>query len=143
MFLQRIGQTTEFAMRQLTLALMFLLPCSLAFATEFVRPRPLTEYADILLAQELDTAINALNNHMSQCVDSGVGNPSECNCRYAEEAKAAEASYEKVLQARPKWKGKVLFWKDTQNLASYYLIMPAVESLLQSPAQGCGTTPRH
>ncbi len=130
-------------MRLITLALMLALPASLATAAEFVRPRPLTEYADILLAQKLDTAISALNDRIAQCIDSGAGNPSECYCRYPGEADAAKASYEKVLEARPKWKGRVLFWKDTENLASHNLVMPAIESLLQTPTQGCDPAPRH
>lgn len=130
-------------MRQITIALLFFLPSSLVLATELVRPRPLTEYADILLAQELDTAISALNDRVSQCVDSGAGKPSECYCRYPDEADVAKASYDKVLQARPKWKGKILFWKNTENLASYKLVMPAIENQLRSPTQGCSSIPQH
>lgn len=130
-------------MRQITIALLFFLPSSLVSATELVRPRPLTEYADILLAQELNTAISALNDRVSQCVDSGAGKPSECYCRYPVEADAAKASYEKVLQARPKWKGKILFWKNPENLASHNLVMPAIENQLRSPTQGCSSTSLH
>jgi len=130
-------------MRQATTALLFCLSCSLASATEFVRPRPLTEYADILLAQELDTTVGALNDHLSKCIDSGTGNSAECYCRYPAEADAAKVSYEKILKARPKWKGKVLFWTDAQNLASHNLVMPAIESLLQASAESCGSGIRH
>lgn len=130
-------------MRQLTVASLVFLSCPVASATEFVRPRPLTEYADILLAQELDTAINVLNDRLRQCVDSNAGNPSECYCRYPTEAGAAKASYEKVLQARPKWKGKILFWKNMQSQASHNLVMPAIENQLQSSSQGCGSMPQH
>jgi hypothetical protein len=128
------------SMRQLTVASLIFLPCSLSFATEFVRPRPLTEYADILLAQELDTAINVLNARLTQCVDSNAESPSDCYCRYPQEAGAAKASYEKVLQARPKWKGKILFWKNMQNLASHNLVMPAIENQLRSSTQGCSSS---
>lgn len=116
-----------------TVYVLALLPfgfCLTAMATEFVRPRPLIEYNDILLAQELDTAINTLNDRLAQCVDSGAGKPAECYCRYPAELEAAKASYEKVMQARPKWKGRVLFWKDTANVASHNLVMPAIENLL-------------
>ncbi len=130
-------------MRQITTALLLCLSSSIACATEFVRPRPLTEYADILLAQELDTSIGALNDQLSKCIDAGAGNSSECYCRYPAEAGAAKVAYEKILQARPKWKGKVLFWKDAQNLASHSLVMPAIESLLQAPAESCGSGSRH
>lgn len=100
------------------------------------------EYDDILLAQELDTAINALNDRVTQCVDSGAGKPSECFCRYPEEAEAAKASYEQVLQARPKWKGKLLYWKNMENLASHNLVMPAIDHQLRSSTQGCSSTPQ-
>lgn len=129
-------------MRHITIALLFFLPCSLASATELVRPRPLTEYADILLAQELDTAISALNDSVSQCVDSGAGKPSECYCRYPVEVDVAKASYEKVLQARPKWKGKILYWKNMENLVSHNLVMPAIENQLRSP-RSCSSTPQN
>lgn len=125
-------------MRRIALVILIVLACNCASATEFVRPRPLTEYADLLLAHELDTSIAALNDRMAQCVESGAGNPSECYCRYPEEADAAKASYDKVIQARPKWKGKILFWKDTQNLAGHNLVMPAIENLLQLPTESCG-----
>ena len=129
-------------LRQVAIALLFFLACSLASATEFTRPKPLTEYADILLAQELDTALNALNDRVTQCVDSGTGNPTECFCRHMGEAETAKASYEKVLQARPKWKGKILYWKSTENQASHNLVMPAIDHQLRSSAPGCSATPR-
>ncbi len=128
-------------MRQAIIAVLFSLVCSLASATELVRSRPLLEYADILLAQELDTVVNTLNDRMSQCVNSGAGNYSECYCRNSAEVGTAKSSYEKVLEARPKWKGKALFWKDPKDLASHNLVMPAIESLIQSPSQGCD--PKH
>ena len=127
-------------MRKTTIALLFFLPSSLTTAAELVRPRPLTEYADILLAQELDTAISALNDRVSKCVDSGAGKASECYCRYPGEAGAAKALFEKVLQERPKWKGKILFWKNIENHASHNLVMPAIENQLRSPSQGCSST---
>lgn len=124
-------------------AVLLCISCSLASATELVRPRPLTEYADILLAQELDTTIVTLNEHISKCIEAGSGNSSECYCRYPAEADAAKMAYEKILKARPKWKGKVLFWKDAQNTASYSLIMPAIESMLQLPVESCGSGVQH
>lgn len=129
-------------MCRLTLVLVLSLSSSLACATDFVRPRPLTEYADILLAQELDAAMTALNDRMSKCLGSGAGDAAECYCRYPGEAGSAGDAYRKIMEARPKWKGRVLFWKDMQSLASRSLIMPAVESLLQARPQSCANPHR-
>lgn len=116
---------------------LFLLS-SAAFATDFVRPRPLMEYEDIMLAQELDSTLSALNDGLVRCVDAGTASPEECHCRFPKEVQAAKLSYERVLTARPKWKGKILYWKNTANLQSRNLVMPAVETQLQSTTAACG-----
>jgi len=134
--------TTVSPMRLVAMVLLSFLACLPASATEFMRPRPLTEYGDILLAQELDTAINALNDRMTQCIDSGAGSPPECFCRHAGEAGIAKTAYEKVLQARPKWKGKILYWKNMENQASHNLIMPAIDHQLRSSTAECGPRPQ-
>jgi len=127
-------------MPRIVIALIFLLPCASVLAAELVRPRPLMEYTDILLAQELDIAVGTLNDSLAHCIDSGIGSASECYCRHPLEAEATKAIYVKILQARPKWKGKVLFWKNPETLASRNLVMPAIDNMLQSPDQECGST---
>ena len=122
---------------RITMVLLFSLSWSLASATEFVRPRPLTEYEDILLAQELYTAINAFNDRVTPCVSAGTSELSECSCRYPAEASAAKAVYERVLQARPKWTGKILYWKNPESLVSHNLVMPAINQQLQSSNARC------
>jgi hypothetical protein len=125
------------SLRRIALSGLLLITPSLVCATELVRPRPLMEYADILLAQELDVAVTALNDQLQQCVDSGTGTPAECFCRSPKEADAARVSYAKTLQARPKWQGKILYWKNTDTLASRQLVMPALEQQLGASAPAC------
>ena len=116
--------------------LLLCTPC-LVCATELVRPRPLMEYADIMLAQELDVAVTTLNEHVQKCVDSGAGDPAECFCRSRQQADTAQVSYVKTLEARPKWQGKILYWKNTDTLASRQLIMPAIEQQLRASPPQC------
>lgn len=123
--------------QSLAIVLLSLLSHSHAFGTEFVRPRPLLEYEDILLAQQLDSSVSKLNALLTPCVDSGSGSPEECYCRYPRETQALKDSYEKTLQARPKWKGKILFWKNVANLQSHNLVMPAIENQLKSSPPTC------
>jgi hypothetical protein len=120
-----------------SMLLLSLLPLP-SSATELVRPRPLVEYADIQLAQELDTALANLNGKVSHCVDSGENHPSACRCHFRTEAEVTQASYEKVLQARPKWKGKILYWKNPDNLSSHHLVMPAIAHQLNA-WHACGS----
>ena len=119
--------------------LLFLLSYSYALGTEFVRPRPLVEYGDILLAQELDTSLGNLDNQLTKCIDAGTGNPAQCYCQHPQETQAVKMSYDKVLQARPKWKGKILFWKDTANMQSHNLVIPAIENQLKTASLDCAT----
>jgi hypothetical protein len=129
--------TVALPLRAITLAWLFCLTPSLVWATELVRPKPLMEYADILLAQELDGAVSALDARVSQCVEANMGNAGDCFCRYPNEAETARAAYEKTVAARPKWQGKILYWKNTETLASRQLIMPAIGQQLQSSMPGC------
>lgn len=126
----------------LLISFLFLLSCSFAFATEFVRPRPLVEYEDIMLAQELDAALGLLNEQLAACLDAGKAAPDECNCQLQKEAQAARLSFDKVMQSRPKWKGKILFWKNTTTLQSRNLVMPAIERQLSS-ATACSLVSSH
>lgn len=130
---------TNSLLHQFAFALLFFFSCSYAFATDFVRPRPLVEYGDILLAQELDTSLGILDDRLSKCIESGTGNPAQCYCRHPQETQAVKMSYDKVLQARPKWKGKILFWKDTANMQSRNLVMPAIENQLRTASLDCST----
>lgn len=132
--------TVNLTSRQATIALIFLFAGSIASATEFVRPRPLSKFDDILLAQELDTVINVLNNRITLCVDAGRESPTECFCRYPEEANNAKKSYDKILLARPNWRGKILYWQTLDNQASHQLVMPAVENQLRSSTLTCSTS---
>jgi hypothetical protein len=131
--------TIALPLRAITLVGLFCLTPALVAATELVRPKPLMEYADILLAQELDVAVSALNTRVSHCVESGAGNGGDCLCRYRSEADTAKAAYEKTLAARPKWQGKILYWKNPESLASRQLIMPALGQQLQSSMPMCST----
>lgn len=124
-------------LRSITLAGLFLSAPPFAGATELVRPRPLMEYTDILLAQQLDVAVSALDAHVTQCVGSGGGNAAECSCRYRSEVETAKAVYARTLEARPKWQGKILYWKNTDTQASRQLIMPAIDRQLQSSITEC------
>lgn len=134
-----MSHTVAVPLRTIILAGLFFLTPSLVSATELVRPKPLMEYADILLAQELDGAVSALDARVSQCVESGTGNAGDCLCRYPDEAGAARAAYEKTLAQRPKWQGKILYWKNTETLDSRQLIMPAIGQQLQSSMPMCAT----
>jgi hypothetical protein len=129
--------TIALPLRAITLVGLFCLTPALVAATELVRPKPLMEYADILLAQELDVAVSALDTRVSHCVESGAGNAGECYCRFPSEADAAKTVYEKTLEARPKWQGKILYWKNPESLASRQLIMPALGQQLQSSMPMC------
>lgn len=131
-----MSHTVANPLRAITLAGLSLLTPSLVGATELVRPKPLMEYADILLAQELDSAVSVLDARVSQCVESSTGNAGECYCRFPSEADTAKAAYEKTLEARPKWQGKILYWKNPETLASRQLIMPAIGQQLRSSV-GC------
>jgi len=127
--------TVTSPIRPITLASLLFLGCTHASATEFVRPRPLTEYDDVQLAQELNAAIDSLNDRMTQCVGSDSGTASKCFCRYSSEAGVAKAVYEKTLEARPKWKGKILYWKNPKNLTSHNLVIPAIDHQLSTTLQ--------
>lgn len=135
-----MSHTLTPSVRATSLALLLSLLFPLASATELVRPRPLMEYADIQLAQELDTALVTLNDKVSQCAGNNEENPSACLCRFQSEADATQASYEKVLQARPKWKDKILYWKNPENMSSHNLVMPAIEHQLKS-SHACNSLP--
>lgn len=124
----------------LALAILFMPSTSFALGTEFVRPRPLLEYEDILLAQQLNSSVSSLNDLLTQCVDSSSGNSAECYCRHPKEAQAVKNSYETTLQARPKWKGKILYWKDPADMKSHNLVMPAIEHQLKSSTLSCDST---
>jgi hypothetical protein len=129
--------STNSRQHPLAIALCFLCFSSIASGTEFVRPRPLMEYEDILLAEKLDSPVSKLNDLLSQCIDAGARDPVECHCQHPEEVRAVKTSYEQVLQARPKWRGKVLFWKNTENMQSRKLILPAIENQVNSPTLNC------
>jgi len=134
-----MSHTVAVPLRTIVLAGLFFLAPSLVNATELVRPKPLMEYADILLAQELDAAVSALDARVAQCVESGTGKAGDCLCRYPNEMGAARTAYEKTLAQRPKWKGNILYWKNTDTLASRQLIMPAIGQQLQSSKPMCAT----
>lgn len=55
-------------------SVLFLLFSS-ALATEFVRPKPLVEHEDTMLAQELDSSLSTLNDGLAKCVDSDMASP--------------------------------------------------------------------
>ena len=123
--------------RQIAIALALLLPAAMASAVELLRPKPLMEYHDILLAQELDSALAVLNDRWSNCKDATSEKPEACACRHPEAAKNAADAYDKVVQARPKWKGKILYWKNPDNQESRQLVMPAIDHQLKAGALDC------
>jgi hypothetical protein len=132
---------TTFRFCHFTMASMLFLAVSGTSATEFVRPRPLIEYEDIMLAQELDNALGGLDARLASCADAGPESADTCRCRYPKETEATKAAYEKVMAVRPKWKGKILFWKNPDTQASRNLVMPAIDSQLSSiSACGAGST---
>lgn len=132
--------TSTAFLRLLPAAVPLCLSCALADAAEFLRPRPLMEYHDVMLAQELDTALVTLNDRQKKCVNAGKASPNECACRYPAEASIAMASFDKALQARPAWKGKILYWKNPDNQASRQLVMPAIEHQLKTALSACRTS---
>lgn len=136
-----MSETSRLFLRLLPAALPLCLASAPADAVELLRPRPLMEYHDVMLAQELDTALAVLNSRTAQCVGSGEASPEACACRFPAETSVATASYDKVLQARPSWKGKVLYWKNPNNHTSHQIVMPALEHQLITAQSACHATP--
>lgn len=75
----------------------------------------LAKQSDIDDANKVEQAINAMTSKVMGCVKNKLAQPAHCHCLYPNTSNNLKQVYDKVLNAHPDWKDKVVFYSDAGN----------------------------
>lgn len=123
----------KFVTMQLLILLMIL---PVKAASDSLTPIQLTARQEIADIEELDAAVDQLNNKMRQCAAAGLAPLPECHCRYPRKLALTKTALNRVLNKYPQWQNRAVLWWNTHGTRPSNLHLGGVGTRIGLPCGG-------